>query len=52
MRRNCSSHFRAAVEILEPTVIVAQGIRVREWMGIALDVPAGEDGGIEWARIG
>lgn len=36
MRRNCAEHFRATIEILEPTVIVAQGLGIRDWMGAAL----------------
>jgi hypothetical protein len=32
MQRNCAAHFREAMRILEPTVIVAQGKGVREWM--------------------
>lgn len=36
MRQNCTKHFRATLEILEPTVIVAQGLDVRDWMGAAL----------------
>ena len=36
MRRNCTEHFLATLEILEPTVIVAQGLAVRDWMGAPL----------------
>lgn len=35
MRRNCTRHFRATLEILEPTIIVAQGHGVRKWMNAA-----------------
>lgn len=38
MRRNCGRHFRATLEILEPTVIVAQGMGVRKWMSNALSL--------------
>lgn len=38
MRRNCGRHFRNSLEILEPTVIVAQGMEVRKWMSNALPV--------------
>lgn len=31
MQRNCSVHLRAAMEILEPTVIIVQGRGVRGW---------------------
>ena len=37
MRKNCAEHFRAAMEILEPTVMVAQGKGVRKWLEGALD---------------
>ena len=36
MRQNCGRHFRNTLEILEPTVIVAQGLGVRKWMSNAL----------------
>lgn len=36
MRRNCASHFLRTLEILEPTVIVAQGKGVREWIALAI----------------
>ena len=38
MRRNCGRHFRRTLEILEPTVIVAQGIGVGKWMSKALPI--------------
>jgi hypothetical protein len=37
MRRNCARHYRRAIEILEPTVIVAQGRGVRRWMRQVID---------------
>jgi len=39
MRRNCAAHFRAAIDILEPTVVVAQGFDVRRWIGRAYGWP-------------
>ena len=36
MRRNCAPHFLRTLEILEPTVIVAQGKGVREWLAHAI----------------
>ena len=33
MRKNCAHHFRRTMEILEPTVIVAEGQGVRDWIG-------------------
>ena len=40
MRRNCAVHFRQALRVLEPTVIVAQGKGVRAWLAKALSLPA------------
>lgn len=48
MQRNCSEHFRATLEILEPTVIVAQGQAVRSWierpLGLGRKAPGRYDG--------
>ena len=33
MRNNCARHFCRTMEILEPTVIVAEGQGVRSWIG-------------------
>ena len=33
MRKNCARHFRRTMEILEPTVIVAEGQGVWSWIG-------------------
>lgn len=38
MRRNCGAHLLAALEILEPTIIVVQGQGVRKWIAPALDI--------------
>ena len=57
MRENCARHFRATMEILEPTVIVAEGQGVRSWIGGSLGLgskptPRYEGPGIpEVARI-
>ena len=32
MHRNCARHFREQIELLEPTVIVIQGVGVLKWM--------------------
>lgn len=32
MRRNCLRHFAASVEILQPTLIVLQGVGVQRWV--------------------
>jgi hypothetical protein len=37
MRQNCAHHLRHALQILEPTIIVAQGCAVRRWMSTILD---------------
>lgn len=37
MQRNCAHHFRAALETLEPTIIVLQGRGVLGWMKAAFD---------------
>ncbi|MCY4400848.1 MAG: hypothetical protein OXE96_16130 [Gemmatimonadetes bacterium] len=40
MRRRCpKTHFRPTMEILEPTVIVAEGQGVRRWIARALGLP-------------
>ena len=39
MRQNCKIHFRKVIEILDPTVIIAQGIGVRRWIGSAFELP-------------
>jgi hypothetical protein len=33
MQRNCARHFKAVMEILQPTVLVVQGRGVRSWLG-------------------
>jgi hypothetical protein len=35
MRRNCLRHFAATLRILEPTVVVLQGLGVRRWVDSA-----------------
>lgn len=37
MQQNCARHFRAALEVLEPTIIVLQGRGVLGWMKRAFD---------------
>jgi hypothetical protein len=36
MRRNCIRHFAATMEILEPTLMVLQGMGVQNWIGPVL----------------
>ena len=53
MQRNCSRHFVTTLEILEPTVLVIQGKKVRSWItrdGIGL--PRQRSGPVETAEIG
>jgi hypothetical protein len=40
MQQNCATHFRAALETLEPTLVVAQGYGVRRWIARVYDLPA------------
>jgi hypothetical protein len=40
MQANCATHFRAALDILEPTIVVAQGYGVRKWIARAYGLPA------------
>lgn len=42
MRKNCASHFQRSIEILDPTIIVAQGISVRGWIEEPLGLPPWE----------
>lgn len=37
MQLNCASHYRRTLEILEPTVVIAQGKGVRRWMRGSID---------------
>ena len=39
MRTNCTPHFRAALDALEPTLVVAQGYGVRRWVARAYGLP-------------
>lgn len=36
---NCSRHFREAIRILEPTVIIVQGKAIRGWIGSMFGLP-------------
>ena len=37
MREGCAEHFRAALTLLQPTVLIAQGRAVRRWLDLVLD---------------
>lgn len=37
MRRNCMRHFAATLEILEPTVLILQGIGVQDWIAPVME---------------
>lgn len=52
MRRNCAAHFRAAIDVLEPTVIVAQGLNVRRWIGRAYGLPPWNEEPVERVEVG
>jgi hypothetical protein len=53
MRSNCAIHFRAALQVLQPTMVVAQGYGVRDWIGDAFGLPSrSPEGRIEPLRIG
>ncbi|MEO8593835.1 MAG: hypothetical protein ABI759_10985 [Candidatus Solibacter sp.] len=53
MRANCTHHFRAALEALEPTLVVAQGYGVRRWIARAYGLPARRPSdGVEQVQIG
>jgi len=50
---NCAGHFRAALEILEPTLIVVQGLGIRRWLAPVLDLsPKRSANPIEPVQIG
>jgi hypothetical protein len=53
MQTNCAFHFCKALEVLEPTVIVAQGHGVRTWIARAYGLPAQRPpDGIEEVPVG
>jgi hypothetical protein len=52
MRRHCLQHFRASLDILEPTVLVLQGIGVRRWIAPLLQDPKVLGGCLESAAVG
>jgi hypothetical protein len=52
MLRNCADHFRQALTILAPTLIVAQGRGVRRWIAPALNLPRDPEGVLEEVSLG
>jgi uracil-DNA glycosylase len=54
MRANCAEHVRAALTILDPTVVVAQGRAVRQWLNMVWDAvePAHAALPLERVRLG
>jgi hypothetical protein len=54
MREGCAEHFRAALTLLQPTILIAQGRAVRRWLDLVLDEaePAHETLPLERVRIG
>lgn len=51
MREYCARHFRATMEILEPTVVVAEGQGVRRWIGGSLGLGSKPTSGYEGPAI-
>jgi hypothetical protein len=37
MREGCAEHFRTALTLLQPTILIAQGLAVRRWLDLVLD---------------
>jgi hypothetical protein len=52
MKQNCLPHFRQALEILEPTVIVVQGIGFWPWVRRAFDTVEPLDDVLHRVRVG
>lgn len=54
MREHCAEHVRKALEILKPTVVVAQGRLVHRWLGMVWDAvePAHRTLPLERVRLG
>jgi hypothetical protein len=52
MQANCADHFLAVVALLEPTVVVAQGKGVRNWMRPVLGDPVSTSPNLERASFG
>lgn len=51
MQRNCARHFLETMSILEPTVMVAQGIGVRDWLRAAVERPVSVGPNLESVRL-
>ncbi|MEX1262793.1 MAG: hypothetical protein WEE66_02470 [Actinomycetota bacterium] len=51
MRGNCLEHFRASLEILQPTILVLQGVGVRRWITPVLEEVRSLRGGLEEALV-
>ena len=52
MRRNCNEHFRATLEILEPTVVIVGGKAMWPNVRRAFDEVTAIDKHLFWVRIG
>lgn len=54
MREGCAEHFRMALTLLQPTILIAQGRAVRRWLGTVLDEvePAHDTLPLERVRLG
>jgi hypothetical protein len=51
MRAGCAEHFRAALTLLQPTILVAQGRAVRRWLGTVLDDAEPVPGALPLERV-
>jgi hypothetical protein len=52
MRKNCGRHFARTIEILEPTLVVVQGVTTWQWMQGATAVESALDDTLQFVRIG
>lgn len=52
MRRNCGAHFRSVIDLLEPTILVAEGLGVRRWIGDAYGWPTWNREPVQQVRLG
>ena len=52
MHRNCARHFVRAIELLQPTLVVAQGKGVLQWMASSVRDERVVSDTLRWARVG
>jgi hypothetical protein len=51
MTANCARHFKKAIEILRPTLVILQGYGVRRWIAEAYNSPWNRRENIEWLNL-